>query len=61
MKFLAQLFILLLVFWGSINSDIYHYVSCRWAQKIHKENLIVFENKVDAHKHGYRACKVCKP
>ena len=46
---------------GSINSNIYHYPSCIWAQKINPENEIWFTSVADAKVHGYRACKVCKP
>lgn len=46
---------------GSINSDIYHYPSCEWAQKIQPANEIWFSSPQDARAHGYRACKVCRP
>jgi hypothetical protein len=46
---------------GSINSDKYHYPSCRWAKKIKPENEIWFKDKEDARAHGYVPCKVCKP
>lgn len=48
-------------YYGSSKSTIYHYPRCEWAQKILSENLLVFDSKEDAHKRGYRACKVCKP
>lgn len=46
---------------GSINSNIYHYPSCIWAQKIKPENEIWFSSPEDAWAHGYRPCEVCKP
>ncbi len=49
------------VYVGSVNSNIYHYPSCRWANEIHYDNEIWFSSVADAKSHGYRACKVCKP
>jgi len=46
---------------GSINSDVYHYPDCRYAQRIKPENEIWFTSVADAKAHGYRACKVCNP
>jgi micrococcal nuclease len=46
---------------GSVNSDIYHYPSCIWAQSINAQNEIWFNSIEDAKNQGYRACKVCKP
>ncbi|GEM_PF-1299982 len=46
---------------GSVNSNIYHYQSCRWAKKITPENEICFSSIADAKSKGYRACKVCHP
>ena len=48
-------------FWASKNSKIYHYPTCKWAQKINPQNLVKFVTPEDAIKAGYRACKVCKP
>lgn len=48
-------------FVGSINSDVYHYPSCSYAQSIKPENLITFSSAQDAVNQGYRPCKVCKP
>jgi methylphosphotriester-DNA--protein-cysteine methyltransferase len=48
-------------FWGSLKSDKYHYPDCRWAQKIHAVNLIVFNSPSEAHEAGYVPCKVCSP
>lgn len=48
-------------YWGSINSDKFHYPSCHWAKKIYKENLIVFKSRKEALDAGYIPCKVCKP
>lgn len=46
---------------GSINSDKYHYPSCRWAKKIKPKNRVWFRDKEHAAEYGYMACKVCKP
>ena len=46
---------------GSINSNIYHYPSCKWAKKIYPQNEIWFSSPSDAKVHGYRPCKVCRP
>ncbi len=48
-------------FVGSINSNKYHYPSCRWAQRIYPENEIWFSNPQDARAGGYVPCKVCAP
>lgn len=48
-------------FWGSKNSNKYHYPDCRWAQKIKPSNLIKFNSPEEAQKAGYIPCKVCKP
>jgi endonuclease YncB( thermonuclease family) len=46
---------------GSIESDKYHYPSCRWAEKILKENEIWFDTIEEAKEQGYQPCGVCKP
>ncbi len=46
---------------GSINSDVYHYPTCGYAQRIYPENLIWFSSPEDARAQGYRPCKVCRP
>lgn len=46
---------------GSINSDVYHYLSCRYVKQIYPENKIWFSSTSDARAHGYRPCKVCCP
>lgn len=48
-------------FWGSKNSNKYHYPDCRWAQKIKPSNLIKFNSPEEATQAGYIPCKVCKP
>jgi len=39
----------------------YHYVWCKWAKKINKDNLIIFHSAKEAQAAGYVPCKVCKP
>lgn len=46
---------------GSVNSSIYHYPSCRSAQKIKEANEVWFSDASDAESAGYVPCKVCKP
>jgi hypothetical protein len=48
-------------YWGSSQSDKFHYPSCRWAKRINKGNLIVFRSRQEALDSGYVACKVCRP
>jgi len=48
-------------FWGSKNSNKYHYPSCYWATQIHPENLIVFDSSTAARNAGYIPCAVCNP
>lgn len=48
-------------FYGSINSDVYHYPSCGYVKNIHPENLISFPSSAAAREAGYRPCEVCKP
>lgn len=48
-------------FWGSKNSNKYHYPTCRWAQKIKAQNLVKFNSPEDAITSGYVPCKVCNP
>ncbi len=46
---------------GSINSNKYHYPSCRYAQSIKPENQIWFKDAAGAKAAGYVPCEVCKP
>jgi hypothetical protein len=48
-------------FVGSKNSDVYHYPSCTWAQRIKASNQIWFSSSQDARNHGYRPCEICHP
>jgi methylphosphotriester-DNA--protein-cysteine methyltransferase len=48
-------------FWGSRNSNKYHYPTCQWAQRIKPENLVKFSSPEEAAKAGYIPCKVCRP
>jgi micrococcal nuclease len=59
--FLLATFALSAEYWGSRNSNIYHYPTCKWAQKISPKNLVEFATPTAAASAGYRACKVCKP
>jgi len=46
---------------GSKNSNVYHYPSCEWAQRIKPENEIWFSNIMEARARGYYPCRVCNP
>ncbi|MBN1935552.1 MAG: hypothetical protein JW934_12865 [Anaerolineae bacterium] len=46
---------------GSDQSDKFHYLSCRWADKIKDENRICFASRAAAVAYGYAPCGVCKP
>lgn len=48
-------------FVGSLESDKYHYPSCRHAEKILKENEIWFDTAAEAQQAGYSPCGVCHP
>jgi len=48
-------------FVGSLESDKYHYPSCRWAKKILPENEIWFSSSEVARAAGYVPCGVCHP
>lgn len=49
------------VYVGSVNSNKYHLLYCKWAQKIKSENLIEFSGEEEALDNGYIPCKVCNP
>jgi micrococcal nuclease len=46
---------------GSIKSDVFHYPSCFYVDRIKPENIIWFSSREDAFAHGYRPCKKCCP
>lgn len=48
-------------FVGSIDSNKYHYPTCRFAKKILPENEIWFNSTEDAKAQGYEPCGTCKP
>jgi hypothetical protein len=48
-------------FYGSKNSDVYHYGSCSYVDRIKSSNLVTFTDAQDAVNSGYRPCKVCHP
>ncbi|MFP4041875.1 MAG: MBL fold metallo-hydrolase [Bacteroidales bacterium] len=48
-------------FVGSVNSDKYHYPSCRWAENINPENEVWFDTAEEAQNQGYEPCGTCKP
>jgi len=46
---------------GSVKSKKYHYLTCKWAQKISPANRVYFKSAKEAREAGYVPCKVCKP
>ncbi len=48
-------------YYGSKNSDVFHYPWCKHAANIKPQNLRVFSSRQEAIDRGYRPCKVCKP
>ena len=46
---------------GSKESDKFHYLDCRWAEKIKDENRICFVSRDAAVAYGYVPCGVCRP
>lgn len=46
---------------GSVNSNKYHYPTCKWAKKISPNNLVTSKTAQEALAAGYVPCKVCKP
>lgn len=47
------------VYVGSIQSDKYHELDCRWAGEINPGNRIYFRSKSEAEGLDYSACQVC--
>ncbi len=46
---------------ASQNSDKFHHNSCRYAKKIHEENLIGYKTRKAAVADGREPCGVCEP
>ena len=46
---------------GSVKSKKYHYLTCKWAQKISPANRVYFKSAKEAREAGYVPCKICKP
>ncbi len=47
---------------GNLNSGIFHYYSCKWAQKIHPNNVVHLNSREEAIEvYHMRPCKVCHP
>jgi len=46
---------------GSIDSNKYHYPTCRLAERILKENEIWFDTVEEAEELGYEPCGICNP
>lgn len=48
-------------YWGSVNSNKFHYPYCSAAKRIKPGNLRVFKSRREAVNAGYIPCKICKP
>lgn len=48
-------------YWASSKSNKFHRPSCRWAQRISSQNLLIFKSRAEALDSGYSPCKECKP
>ena len=46
---------------ASNSSDRYHLSTCKIAQKIREEELIIFKTPEEAWEAGYVPCKICMP
>lgn len=46
---------------ASINREVYHNLSCEWAQKIPPENRLYFRTIEEAKASNRRPCRVCRP
>ncbi len=49
------------VYVGSKTSNKYHYPTCKWAQRIRPERLIIFKSVKEAQERHYIPCPACKP
>ena len=48
-------------YYGSKNSNVFHYAWCRYISNIKAANLRMFNSRQEAIDKGYRPCQVCKP
>jgi hypothetical protein len=48
-------------YYGSKNSNVFHYAWCRYVSSIKAANLRVFNSRQEAIDKGCRPCQVCKP
>jgi flagellar biosynthesis GTPase FlhF len=46
-------------FLANRNSDIFHRPDCRSVQRINDNNILVFENEMDAKAQSYKPCRMC--
>ena len=46
---------------ASKGSSVFHKPTCRWAQNISEENLVVYNSRQEAVQAGKRPCKTCNP
>ena len=46
---------------GNQSSHVFHYSTCSGAKTMNEKNKIVFENREDAIKAGYKPCSSCNP
>lgn len=46
---------------ASRNSDVFHYLSCRYVDAIKSSNLLTFSSRDAAVRSGRRPCSACRP
>lgn len=46
---------------GATTTGKFHYVDCRWGQRIRDDHRVYFDSREDAINNGYIPCKVCRP
>ncbi len=46
---------------GASTTGKFHYLDCRWAEKIRADHRVHFSTREEAINAGYVPCKVCRP
>jgi methylphosphotriester-DNA--protein-cysteine methyltransferase len=47
------------IFIANRNSDVFHIPSCKWTRMIKEDNIIVFDNMLEAEKKMFKPCRSC--
>jgi flagellar biosynthesis protein FlhF len=48
-------------FTANKNSDVYHYLDCKWAKKIRPDHVVKFTSAKDAESQNFLPCRSCNP